>query len=338
MDASVLVVGGDDFLAVLQKTIQDSTRCALAVAPNPTEAMPLIQAQQPDILVLQSTQAEAFELCQEIKAQNRLAWIYCILVNFFQTDSADSVDSAQDSPAFQQEQSLFALEQGADAYLTIHLSKPEGDRLPGWAEEFSLRLLVAQVKVGLRRVKTYRELMRTNDLLSAIALSDPLTELNNRRAFEWELPRQIQNARSRNVPISLIMLDVDYFKTINDTYGHLVGDRALQLLSARLRHNLRFYDTPFRYGGEEFVIILSDTGPQEASLIAHRICRLISEQPFIVDETLDLNITVSAGAASLQPTDDSRGTNLLHRADQNLLKAKSQGRNRVVAEEDETLN
>jgi two-component system cell cycle response regulator len=176
--------------------------------------------------------------------------------------------------------------------------------------------------------------MRTNDLLSAIALSDPLTELNNRRAFEWELPRQIQNARNRNMPISLIMLDVDYFKTINDTYGHLVGDRALQLFSARLRHNLRFYDTPFRYGGEEFVLILSDTGSQEATLIAHRICQLISQQAFAINETLDLNLTVSAGAASLRANDDTRGMSLLHRADQNLLKAKSQGRNRVVSDED----
>ncbi|HEY9648705.1 MAG TPA: GGDEF domain-containing protein, partial [Chroococcidiopsis sp.] len=171
-----------------------------------------------------------------------------------------------------------------------------------------------------------------NDLLSAIALSDPLTSLNNRRAFEWELPRQIQNARSRNMPISLIMLDVDHFKSINDTYGHMVGDRALQLLGARLRHNLRFYDTPFRYGGEEFVIILSDTGGQEAVAIAHRICRLISEQAFVVNETLDLTITVSAGASSLRPEDDAKGMSLLHRADQYLLSAKSSGRNRVVSD------
>ncbi|GAB4476459.1 MAG: hypothetical protein OHK0037_38060 [Elainellaceae cyanobacterium] len=132
------------------------------------------------------------------------------------------------------------------------------------------------------------------------------------------------------MPISLLMLDVDFFKTINDTYGHLVGDRALQLIASRLRHNLRFYDTPFRYGGEEFVIILSDTGNQEAEAIANRICRLISEQPFVIDDALDLTITISAGTASLLVQDDARGTSLLRRADQNLLRAKALGRNRVV--------
>jgi two-component system cell cycle response regulator len=126
------------------------------------------------------------------------------------------------------------------------------------------------------------------------------------------------------------MLDVDFFKRINDTYGHLVGDAVLQLLSARLRHNLRFYDTPFRYGGEEFVILLSDTGHQEAAQIANRICQLINEQPFSIDESLDLNITISAGVATLQNRDDAKGHSLLQRADQRLLKAKALGRNRVV--------
>jgi two-component system cell cycle response regulator len=127
------------------------------------------------------------------------------------------------------------------------------------------------------------------------------------------------------------MLDVDYFKSINDTYGHSVGDRALQLISSRLRHNLRFRDTLFRYGGEEFVIILSNTEQQEALLVARRLCHLISDQPFTIDDNLDLNLTISAGTATLKPSDDSRGSSLLQRADQNLLQAKSSGRNRVVS-------
>jgi two-component system cell cycle response regulator len=172
--------------------------------------------------------------------------------------------------------------------------------------------------------------MRTNDILSAIALSDPLTELNNRRALDWELPRQIQNCRARSESLSVLMLDVDFFKTINDTYGHQVGDHTLQLLSSRLRHNLRFRDTLFRYGGEEFVIILSGTDQQEATLVAQRLCRLISDQPFIINDTLNLKITMSAGTATLEQTDDIRGVSILKRADQNLLRAKSSGRNRVV--------
>jgi two-component system cell cycle response regulator len=133
------------------------------------------------------------------------------------------------------------------------------------------------------------------------------------------------------MPISVVMLDVDFFKSINDTYGHLVGDRALILLAARLRHNLRFYDTPFRYGGEEFVVVLSDTGAQEAEMIANRICQLIGAQPFAINETLDLRITISAGTATLNPDDDLKGVSLLQRADDCLLQAKLQGRNRVIS-------
>jgi two-component system cell cycle response regulator len=324
MNASLLIVGDDWFLAFIQRSIETLSAITTEAAANPTEAVPLIQAQQPDILMLQA-QAEALELCYQIKSQSRLAWIYCVLISNQPQPGQDSHETERKTIA-----QIDALRNGADAYLEISI-----DDLDSTSSNASTKqqLVNAYICSGLRRVKNYRELMRTNDLLSAIALSDPLTELNNRRAFEWELPRQIQNARMRNMPISLVMLDVDYFKTINDTYGHLVGDRALQLLSARLRHNLRFYDTPFRYGGEEFVIILSDTGKQESMLIADRICRLISDQAFVVNDELDLIITISAGVASLRPDDDGRGMSLLHRSDQNLLKAKTQGRNRVVGEE-----
>ncbi|MBD2460104.1 diguanylate cyclase [Oscillatoria sp. FACHB-1407] len=327
MDASILVVGCETFLASILKTLCDVTNSTVEVAAEPSEAVPLIQAQQPDLLILQANQSGSLDLCQRIKEQSRLSWIYCLVLE-------DCVADANPTTLIPRslEAEIKALESGADAYLSIRASQVDSQPSGVEPDDLLMRLLQAYIQVGLRRVHNHRELMRANDVLSAIALSDPLTELNNRRAFEWELPRQIHNARDRNMPISLMMLDVDFFKTINDTYGHLVGDRALQLLATRLRHNLRFYDTPFRYGGEEFVIILSDTGCTEANLVAHRICCLIADQPFVIDETLDLQITVSAGTASLLPEDDARGISLLRRADQNLLTAKSQGRNRVVSE------
>lgn len=327
MDASILVVGGETFLATVLQPIRDITAFTVEVAANPSEAVPLIQAQQPDLLLLQASQSGSLDLCHRIKEQNRLSWIYCIVLE----DRVLSIDPAGRSRRLENE--IQTLEAGADVYLEPFYE----DGVGASQDEIQsglVRLLQTYIHVGLRRVHNHRELMRANDVLSAIALSDPLTELNNRRAFEWELPRQIHNARSRDMPISLMMLDVDFFKTINDSYGHLVGDRALQLLATRLRHNLRFYDTPFRYGGEEFVIILSDTDHHEANLVAHRLCHLIADQPFIIDDNLDLRITVSAGTASLLPEDDARGMSLLHRADQNLLTAKSQGRNRVVSSQD----
>lgn len=353
MDASILLVGDDEFLAALSELTRDLEDCTIEAVSTPTEAIPLIQAQQPDLLLMQANQIGSLSLCSQIKAQSRLSWIYCILLEGFSL-SASSPKPLKEAEHFEFE--IMVLDAGADAYLWGSSAPPEpcpeltdlvigGDR-PSQASVSSVsnsgisdsqgrsilhRRLAAQIKVGLRRVQNHRELMRTNDLLSTIALSDPLTELNNRRAFEWELPRQIKNARSRETPISLLVIDVDFFKTINDNHGHLVGDRALHLIASRLRHNLRFCDTPFRYGGEEFVIILNDTDCHEALLVAQRLCRLIGDQPFAVSDMLDLQITISAGTATLNSDDDERGVDLFNRADQNLLKAKNQGRNRVVA-------
>ncbi len=326
MDASILLVGGDDFLATLLVRIRNLVSCTVEGAPNPSEAVPLIQAQQPDLVILQGNQPGSFELCRQIKEQTRLAWIYCILID----NPAQMLPESWQDRFWELECRAEALESGADAYLWLPKNDAKGNALDSGVILQQDRLLSSQIVSGLRMVKNHRELMRTNDILSAIALSDPLTELNNRRALDWELPRQVQNSRSRAEALSVLMLDVDYFKSINDTYGHPVGDRALQLISSRLRHNLRFRDTLFRYGGEEFVIILGNTDSQEALLVGSRLCHLISDQPFAIDPSVDLDITISAGAASLRERDDLKGLSLLQRADQNLLKAKATGRNRVV--------
>ncbi len=330
MDASILLVGVEDFLAIFRDRIRCLVDCTVEIATRSSEAVPLIQAQQPDIVIVQANQPGNLELCRQIKEQPRLAWIYCIVLE----NPVQSLSNFTLEHSWELENRLEALENGADTYLWFPDSETAGK---GWSEE-SLkkqdRLLQAEIQAGLRRVHNHRELIRTNDILSAIALSDPLTELNNRRALDWELPRQVQNARNRTESLSLLMLDVDFFKSINDSYGHPVGDRVLQLLSARLRHNLRFRDTLFRYGGEEFVIILSATDIQESLLVARRLCRLISEQPFVIDEHLNLKVTLSAGTATLDNSDDMRGNSLLQRADQNLLRAKASGRNRVIGPTD----
>ena len=330
MDASILLVGGDDFLSTLLNRIQNLIDCTVEVASNPSEAVPLIQAQQPDLIILQANQPGGLELCRELKEQAKLAWIYCILLD----TPFQRIEPSWMAYVWELESRTEALEGGADAYLCFPKQAEAGKDSDPDVLAKQDRLLRSQIAAGLRSVKNHRELMRTNDILSAIALSDPLTELNNRRALDWELPRQIQNARNRSEALSLVMLDVDYFKRINDTYGHPVGDRALQLVSGRLRHNLRFRDTLFRYGGEEFVIILSNTDQNEALLVARRLCRLISNQPFNIEDGLDLNITISAGTATLLERDDARGMSLLRKADKNLLQAKSSGRNRVVGEVD----
>ena len=321
MDASVLVVGKEPFLTTFVNQIHHMLSGTVEASSDLEEVIELFHKTQPAILIVQATQNGCLELCHQIKALSHLGWTYCILVDHQSEIPVEhlSVDQGRELTVCAE-----ALENGADAYLRMSSA--------GTGEEN--RLLKAQILAGLRGVKLYREVMRTNDVLSTMALADPLTELSNRRAMEWELPRQIQNARTYSTPLSLLMLDVDYFKSVNDTYGHQVGDRVLQLLATRLQHNLRVQDTLFRYGGEEFVIILSQTNPQEAQLVAKRLRRLVSDQPFHIDGTLALEITISVGLASLVAIDDMKGESLLRRADHNLLQAKSSGRNQVFSGED----
>ena len=326
MDASVLVVGNEWFLSTFVNQIRYLMSGTVEASSNIDEALVLIQTKQPAVLILQATQIGSLELCSQIKEQTQLGWIYCILVN---DQSKISKEETLSSQRLDWVACAEALENGADAYLGLTLT--------GTGEQEDIegkRLLRAQIQAGLRGVKLYRELMQTNDVLSTMALADPLTELSNRRAMEWDLPRQIQNALIQSTPLSLIMLDVDYFKSVNDNYGHQVGDRVLQLLTARIQHNLRVQDTLFRYGGEEFLIILSQTNFQEAQIVATRLRCLISDQPFNIDGTFALEITISLGFASLNSEDDLKGESLLWRADHNLLRAKSSGRNQVFGGED----
>lgn len=201
------------------------------------------------------------------------------------------------------------------------------------------RLIQAYIQIGLNRAQRYRDLSRINDWLSAVALVDALTQLSNRRAFDLELPRQIKVARAKGLPLSLMMLDIDFFKSVNDRYGHLVGDDVLKMLAKRLLANMRFYDTPFRYGGEEFVITLNNTDLKEGIAIAQRLRQSIDQTPFnlgpAVDTPSQLPLTVSIGLTELCDEDDPKGRSLLHRADQYLLQAKTSGRNQVVSDLDQ---
>jgi two-component system cell cycle response regulator len=321
MSISILVFGSNTFLSTLPDQISCSDAFSVEVITNVNQAVSRIQATPPDIILVQASLDGSMELCGWLKDQTKLSWMYCIM---FEDRPQQLAQRSKYGLHRELEITAAALRQGADAYIW---QLPEQTLAELSANH---QLILSQLTVGLRKAQKYRDLLRTNDLLSAIALSDTLTELNNRRALEWDLPRQIQKARTQEIPLSLIMLDVDYFKKVNDTYGHLVGDRLLQLLCTRMRHNLRFQDTPFRYGGEEFVIILGKTTGDEALIVARRLNRLVSEQPFAINNKLAINITISLGSASLEAADDERGESLLNRADQCLLKAKAAGRNRVI--------
>ncbi len=258
------------------------------------------------------------------------------------------------------EKTAAALESGADAYLWLTPAQtsstsnlvqptvqpqsysysdgpPDGEEMTSSVlfSESQQRLAQAYLQVGLARAQRHHTLLQIHDWLSAIALVDSLTQVSNRRAFDLELPRQIKVARAQEAQLSLLMLDIDYFKRVNDRYGHLVGDDVLKQLAKRLLNDMRFYDTPFRYGGEEFVVILSNTNLTEGQALAERLRQAVADDPFelttAINDVSTIEVTVSIGLTELQLEDDAQGYSFLHRADQNLLRAKALGRNQVVS-------
>ncbi|MEH1890197.1 MAG: diguanylate cyclase [Nostoc sp.] len=326
MNISILVFGKNNFIATLPDQIRYATGFSVEVIDNLNQAVSQIKMTPPDIIFVQASLDGSMKLCSWLKKQTKLSWIYCIL---FEDRPQQLTDRNKYGWQRELEMSATALKQGADAYIWYLIEEKTDYTLAELTANHGL--ILAQLTVGLRKAQKYQDLIRTNDILSAIALADSLTELKNRRALAWDLPKEIKTARTEKTSLSLIILDIDHFKKVNDTHGHLVGDRVLQLLCQRLRYNLRCQDTAFRYGGEEFVILLANTTDEEAVVVARRLNRVVSEEPFSLSSKLTLNITISLGTACLQAEDDNQGVSLLHRADQCLLQAKATGRNRIIA-------
>lgn len=192
--------------------------------------------------------------------------------------------------------------------------------------------LMARVRTQVRR-KRYTERLRDNVQLSIeAAITDALTGLYNRRYMESHLTTLVEQSTARGKPITVLVLDIDFFKAINDNYGHDAGDDVLREFSIRIRKSIRGIDLACRYGGEEFVIVMPETDMAVAATVAERLRRRIATEPFVVDcGTKNLEVTISIGLAGLENADDTAAT-LLKRADQALYRAKRDGRNRVVAD------
>jgi two-component system cell cycle response regulator len=191
--------------------------------------------------------------------------------------------------------------------------------------------LRARVRTQVRR-KRFADRLRDNmQMTIEMAITDGLTGLHNRRYLERHLATLVLQAVARGKPLSLLVLDIDFFKTINDTYGHAAGDEVLREFSRRLRKAVRGIDLACRLGGEEFVIAMPDTDAALALLVGERLRQKIAGEPFQVAENpAGLAVTVSIGVSSLDGTEDTP-TALLKRADEALYRAKRDGRNRVVS-------
>lgn len=188
------------------------------------------------------------------------------------------------------------------------------------AELQLLEYMLGSLLYPLRNALLYRQALQT-------ALRDPLTGVNNRTAFDANLKREVDLARRHGTAFGLVVLDIDHFKEVNDRFGHLVGDCVLRDVAAHTGACVRSTDMLFRYGGEEFVILLSSTSVQGAKRLAERI-RVAVEKLQCRYGSATIGITASLGVACLHQDDSPQS--LFERADRALLKAKQNGRNRVV--------
>ena len=192
--------------------------------------------------------------------------------------------------------------------------------------------LLARVRTQVRR-KRYTERLRDNVQLSIeMAITDVLTGLYNRRYMESHLATLVEQAAARGKPLAVLVLDIDFFKMVNDTYGHDAGDEVLREFSVRMRKSIRGIDLACRHGGEEFVIVMPETDMAVATTVAERLRRRVATEPFPIEQgKRSVEVTISIGIAALEAAEDNAAT-ILKRADQALYRAKRDGRNRVVAD------
>ena len=190
-----------------------------------------------------------------------------------------------------------------------------------------LEQLTQQASATINRANSYAETLK-------YATLDALTGLNNRRQFEVRLNQEISSAKRQKTPLCAMMIDIDFFKKINDTYGHANGDAALKKLAEIIKIQLRESDIASRYGGEEFAIILPNTKLDEAYLVAERLRQAVEKEEILINSKIADKINISISVGLSQYEQDSERDKMFSDADKALYKAKENGRNRVVKYEE----
>ena len=189
-----------------------------------------------------------------------------------------------------------------------------------------------ELMLRINRVIRERALINERDKmierLKKLSIQDPLTELFNSRHFYAQLGDEIQRAERYLHPLSLIFIDIDHFKAINDTYGHMVGDQALLLIAKKMQASLRSQDTAYRFAGDEFTIILPETTSDNAKFVADRIKAEMEKESLVIREQEIAKITLSMGVAEYQRNEKKE--QFVHRADVTMYEAKKKGRNSIA--------
>jgi diguanylate cyclase (GGDEF)-like protein len=239
-------------------------------------------------------------LCHQLKSDADLRNRYVIML----TGEDDQEDKVQ------------GLDLGADDYITKPFQYPE---------------LMARIRAAKRIVDLQKELLESNRRLELLSITDGLTRLHNHRHFQDELARAFEESQRYQRPLSLVIVDLDFFKKVNDTHGHAVGDEVLKAVAKIFRESIRSTDLAARYGGEEFALMLPETNLSDGIAFAEKI-RSTIETTAIPTQAGPLTATVSIGVATVPHTRIHSAKELVVAADKALYRAKRNGRNQVQAE------
>ena len=192
-----------------------------------------------------------------------------------------------------------------------------------------LEELLLRLKRVLKERDLTNERIRMMEKLQKLAVTDGLTKLYNSRSFYSQLETEVDRFNRYKHPLALLLLDLDHFKDYNDTYGHLEGDKVLVRFSQIIKSCLRTNDTAYRYGGEEFTVILPETGGEEAGTVAQRIRAALEAERFSPVNGKEVKITISIGVTEYQPKEEL--STFIQRADRAMYRSKQKGRNMVSA-------
>jgi two-component system cell cycle response regulator len=291
------------------KTVSDRIVAAcenfyqLTVQPSVVEALALARGGDYDLVIasLSLNGSDGLRFCSQLRTSEETRQVPILIL----VDDTDRKRLAK------------GLELGVSDYLLRPVDRNE---------------LLARVKTQIRR-KRYQDRLHANFHRSmTLAVTDALTGLFNRRYMAGHLDTLIARAGQGARGLSLVMLDIDHFKAVNDNHGHAVGDQVLREFGARVSRSVRGVDLACRYGGEEFVVVMPETELAVAHKVAERLCRYVAEDAFVVNGgDLALPITCSVGVASWRAGES--GESILKRADEALYTAKREGRDRVTIAE-----
>ncbi|MBH25779.1 MAG: diguanylate cyclase response regulator [Myxococcales bacterium] len=304
----VLIADGDEFSRKILKGTVIGWGHEVVTCDDGEEALhALLDPRGPRIAILDWALPgmDGTEVCRLLRQRAEGPYTYIILL-------ADRC---------QKEDIAFGLESGADDYVV----KP-----------FHAVELRARLRAGQRIVNLHAALLEAQDDLRRQATTDTLTGLDNRAAVLKHLDHEIKRARRQDSTLAVMMVDLDHFKQINDTYGHLTGDVVLRQAAEAMRECVRDYEGLGRYGGEEFMVVLSDVNTEGAAVVAERIRDRISELRIELESNL-LMVTASIGLVVSPPGAPVNAESLIHAADQALYVAKHRGRNQVQIAPTDTI-